>query len=185
MRKGFLDFNLMMVAVVAAGFMLLADGCLAQPQSHPSSNQEASVRRFLQGYLRNFRGDFKTEYFSVFVDLKDDGTRQAIVYFTDHCGSGGCTMLILLPKGASYRVVTSITIARLPIRVLTTKTNGWHDIGVWVQGGGIQPGYEAKLSFNGKTYPRNPTMPPARQLTEKAAGEVVVPLDAEGKPLYQ
>jgi hypothetical protein len=45
--------------------------------------------------------------------------------------------------------------------------------------------YEARLSFNGRTYPRNPTVLPARRLTEKVTGEVVVPLDAEGKPLYQ
>ncbi|GAC1665228.1 MAG: hypothetical protein NVS9B4_20880 [Candidatus Acidiferrum sp.] len=109
-----------------------------------------------------------------------------IIYFTDQqsCGSGGCAALILAPKDSSYKVVTKITIARLPIRVLTTKSNGWHDLGVWVQGGGIQPGYEAKLSFNGKKYPGNPSVPPARHLRGKVAGEVVVPITAKGTTIY-
>jgi hypothetical protein len=131
--------------------------------------------------------DYKaTRYISAFVNLKGDGTRQVIVYFTDKysCGSGGCTALILAPEGLSYKVITSITIARLPIRVLTTKSNGWHDISVWVHGGGVQPGYEAILSFDGKTYPRNPTVPPARPLLKKVPGRVVIPYEAEDTPLF-
>jgi hypothetical protein len=90
-------------------------------------------------------------------------------------------MLILAPEGTSYRVVTRTTVTRLPVRVLATKTNGWHDLGVWVQGGGIQPGYEAKLSFNGKEYPGNPTVLPTQRLTRKVAGKIVVPTDVLGK----
>jgi hypothetical protein len=93
-------------------------------------------------------------------------------------------MLVLEPKRTSFRVVTETTITRLPIRVLATKLNGWHDISVRVQGGGIQPGYEARLSFDGKTYPSNPSVPPAQRVVGKIAGEVVVPLSAEGTPLY-
>ncbi len=188
MRKGFRDFYLLSVVVLVAGFMVLAASCSAQPQHQPNSKQDDSLKMFLWHYVRDPLYDYKTtRYFSVFADLTDDGTRQVIVYFTDQhsCGSGGCTTLVLAPEGSSYKVVTSITIAQLPIRILTTKSNGWHDIGVWVQGGGIQPGYEAKLSFNGKKYPSNPTMPPAQRLTEKVAGKVVVPRSAEGKPLYQ
>jgi hypothetical protein len=50
-----------------------------------------------------------------------------------------------------------------------------------VQGGGIQPGYEAKLSFNGKTYPKNPSVPPAQRLTQQAVGKVVVPVTVREK----
>ncbi len=179
----------MMVArVLAAGWVLLAASFFAQTVHQPTPKQEDSLKRFLRGYLKDPSYDYKTaRYFSAFVDLKDDGTRQVIVYFTDQhsCGSGGCTTLILAPEGSSYKVVTSITIAWPPIRVLASRLNGWRDIAVQVHGGGIVHPYEAKLSFNGKTYPRNPTVPPARRLTEKVAGEVVVPLDAEGKPLYQ
>ena len=93
-------------------------------------------------------------------------------------------MLVMAPKGASYRVVTATAVTQLPIRVLAAETNGWHDIGVWVQGGGIQTGYEADLPFAGETYPTNPSTPPARRLEGKAAGEIVVPVTAQGAPLY-
>ena len=79
--------------------------------------------------------------------------------------------LVLTPEGASYRVVTKIRITRPPIRVLATSSHGWHDIGVWVQGGGIQRGYEAKLQFDGKTYPSNPSSPPALPVAGKVGSE--------------
>jgi hypothetical protein len=166
-------------AFVAASF--------AQSQNQPSSSQEDSLKRFLQSYLRDSDGDKTTRYFPVPVDLQDDGTQEIVVYLTGQmwCGSGGCRTLVLAPAGSSYSVVTRITITRPPIRVLNTKSNGWHDLGVWVQGGGIQPGYEAELPFDGKSYPSNPSIPPARRSTEKAAGKVLVPLAAEGAPLYQ
>ena len=188
MRKDFVGFYLVMAAVVIVSVTFLAASCFAQTLRQPTSKQEENLKRFLQDYLRKPSYDYKaTQYFSAFVDLKDDGTQQVIVYFTDQrsCGSGGCTTLILTPKGSSYEVVTSITIVWPPIRVLASKLNGWHDIAVQVHGGGIVHPYEAKLSFNGKTYSRNPTVPPARKLQEKVAGEVVVPWEAEGKPLYQ
>ena len=51
-----------------------------------------------------------------------------------------------------------------------------------MQGGGIQPGYEAKLSFNGKTYPKNPSAAPAQRLTQQAVGKIVVPVTVREKP---
>jgi hypothetical protein len=151
--------------------------------------QEDSLKRFLQDYVGSSANDKTTQYFSAFVDLKGDGTHEVIVYLSGDgwCGSGGCTMLVLAPKDFSYKVLTNIPITRPPIRVLATKSNGWHDLAVRVQGGGIARAYEAKLSFNGKTYPTNPSVPPAQRLPKNEAGEVVVPVTAlteGGKPLY-
>lgn len=186
MRKSFLSFHLKMVATAMAGIIFLAAYCLAQPQAQPGSKQEDSVKKFLQAYVGTTADDKKTFYFSTFVDLKDDGNREVIVCLTNDgwCGSGGCTTLILAPADSSYRVVKKITVTRPPIRVLTTKSNGWHDIAVQVQGGGITDAYEARLSFDGRAYPGNPSIPPAQRLTEKAEGKVVVPLTAGGTPLY-
>jgi len=102
---------------------------------------------FLQKYV-GYSDEVKpTRYSATAVSLRDDGTLQTIVYLTNDgwCGSGGCTTLILEPKDYDYRVVTKITATRLPIRVLSTKTNGWHEIAIHVQGGGIEKAYEAKL----------------------------------------
>ena len=100
------------------------------------------------------------------------------------CGSGGCSCLILARDGSSYSVITQTSVTQLPIRVLSTKTNGWHDLAVSVAGGGIQPGYEARLRFDGRTYPSNPTVPPAQELKAKVEGKIVIPADATGTPLY-
>jgi beta-aspartyl-peptidase (threonine type) len=59
-------------------------------------------------------------------------------------------------------------------RFLETKTNGWHDLSVVVAGEGILSAYDAKLSFDGTTYPTNPSTPPATQLLETAPGKVVI-----------
>jgi hypothetical protein len=187
MRRGFRDLCLMMVTVVVIGNMFLAAGCLAQPQHQPSSKQqEDSLKRFLRNYVGSGDDEKRTSYSSAFVDLKDDGTQEVIVFLSGGgwCGTGGCRTLILAPKAPSYRVVTAIIIAWTPIRVLTTKSHGWHDLSVWVEGGGIQPGYETTLSFDGRTYPRKTSVPPARRPAKKAAGKVVIPRDADETPLF-
>jgi len=164
---------------------LLAIICLAEAQGTPGaplSAQQGSLKRVLQ----SLDDSKSTRYIAAFRDINDDGTPEAIVYLIGRkwCGSGGCNTLILARDGTSWRIVATITITRPPIRVLRDTSNGWHSIGVWVQGGGIQPGYEAELRFDGKTYPRNPSVPPARRL-EKPAGEVVIPSALNGTPLYE
>lgn len=146
------------------------------------------LRKFLQNYATSQDSPEvrTTRYVAAFLHLRDDNTQQVIVYLIGPtwCGTGGCTALILISKDSSYALLTEMGVAQQPIRILETKTNGWHDLGVWVQGGGIQPGYEAKLSFDGKSYPGNPTVPPAQRLTAKVKGNIVVPYSATGEPLY-
>lgn len=126
-----------------------------------------------------------TQYTAALLDLNGDGAPEGIVYLTGQswCGSGGCTTVILARDHKVWRVVTKIAITRPPIRVLEERSNGWRAISVWVGGGGIQPGYEAELLFNGKTYPSNPSIPPARRLLHKAAGKLVIPSPPGGVPL--
>jgi hypothetical protein len=161
------------------------------PHEQAARSSSSEVEN-LKKFLRNFEGnpasaeERSTRYAAAFVDLKDDGQREAIVYFigANWCGSGGCSCLILARDGSSYSVITQTSVTQLPIRVLSTKTNGWHDLAVGVAGGGIQPGYEARLRFDGSTYPSNPTVPPAQELRTKVEGKIVIPADATGTPLY-
>jgi hypothetical protein len=159
-----------------------------QQTAAPSLIAESTLKAFLQEYLRTQRSNSgqTTRYVDVFVDLSGDGKQEAIVYVTggEWCGSGGCIMLVLAWNNSSYKVVSKTTITWPPIRVLRDTSNGWHSIGVWVQGGGIRPGYEAELRFDGQTYPANPSIAPARRLGEKLEGEVVVPSAEGAKPLY-
>lgn len=177
-------FVIALLSVFAIGMI-----CFAQPLEHLPSQvgpqEQAALQSFLRIYLRDPYYDYKqTRYIAASVELNEK-TPGAIVYLTDQksCGSSGCTTLILVRDNESYRVVTSIPAAWLPIRILESKTNGWRDIGVWVEGGGIRPGYEAVLSFNGTTYPKNPTVPPARPV-KHVQGQTVISRNAESRPLY-
>jgi hypothetical protein len=158
------------------------------PQPTASSAEEDSLKTFLQNYLRTSSSEINrtTRYSDAFADLNGDGRREAIVYVSGRgwCGSGGCNTLILAPAANSYKVIANITITWPPVSVLTQTSNGWRNISVGVGGGGIRPGYEAELRFNGKTYPMNPTVPPARPLADTTGGEVVIRSGEGSKPLY-
>jgi hypothetical protein len=148
--------------------------------------------RFVDGYVDIsslsadglFRGGCGG-YVAAFRDLNGDGVDEAVVYLlgSNWCGSGGCNMLVLRQEHGSWKVVSTMTIVRPPVRVLESTSNGWRDIGVWVQGGGIRRGYEAELHFNGKTYSRNPSVPPAKHADQGASGETVIAVPLQSKPL--
>ena len=153
-----------------------------------ASAQETSLRKFLQNYVGRLGADEskQTRYIVAFLHLRDDNAQHAIVCLTENgwCGSGGCTTLILEHDGSSYRAITKVMTTRPPIRVLDTKTNGWHDLAVRVQGGGVVRAYEAKLPFNGKSFPISPSMSAAQPLTVVIAGEIIVPSSVAGEPLF-
>src|SRR5690349_20485734 len=106
--------------------LVFATSGSAQAIQETNSSPADSLKSFLQKYLGvlypAFEKDAATRYASAYVDLKDDGTKEAIIYLSGRswCGSGGCVMLILTPEDGSYRVVTKTTVTRPPIRVLTT-----------------------------------------------------------------
>ncbi len=142
-----------------------------------------ALMRFLQDYVSSRGGSKTTEYTAALVDLRDDGTEEAIVYLSSNewCGTGGCTMLILAPEGTSFSVVSQIPVVWLPIRVLSTKANGWYDLGVVVRKDGTVPPDESVLSFNGKSYPY---VSDGRELHGKIEGKIVMPAKAKSQPLY-
>lgn len=171
--------NLRFSAIGFAAFAL----CLAQP-SKPigSPAEESSLRQFILDFTKDDRLDDGTlRYYHAFVDLNDDGEDEAIVQLIGRtwCGSGGCQTLVLAPNGQSFRVVSEISLVHLPIRAFPESSHGWHDLGVFVSGGGIQPGYEAALRFDGKGYPENPSVPPAIEIKEHRRGEVLISESAQ------
>lgn len=159
---------------VMVGLMLLAIPLAGRSQKNAEQFRTEN-RDSVKQFLRTRDTDRSTYYVLAFADL-NGGPRQAIVYLlgNEWCGSGGCNTFVLTPAGDSWRIVANIRITNPPICVLTDKSAGWHSIGVWVQGGGIEGGYEAELRFNGKQYPQNPSVPPARHLEGKVTGEAVI-----------
>ena len=172
-----------LVVVFCSGLLVAVSiGNAQQGATAPSAEATESLKKF----LRTLDDDRTARYTLAFRDLNGDGTPEAIVYLSGSkwCGSGGCNTLILTPHGNSWRIVAKILVTRPPIYVLSDVSKGWHSIGVWAQGGGVQPGYEAELRFNGKTYPVSPFVSPARRLEAKPVGEVVIPSTQDAKLLY-
>ena len=141
MRKRAFCLRSITIAIMAAGVFLALSDCRAQSQHELNAGETDSLERFLRNYLKNeyVGNDLTTRYSAALVKLTNGNEPDVIVYITGRtwCGSGGCKMLVLVPERASYEVVTETTVTRLPIRLLATMSHGWHDIGVWVQGGGI------------------------------------------------
>jgi hypothetical protein len=146
----------------------------------------ASLKKYIQDYVGKplTDNDKEMSYLDAWIDLNGDGKKEVIVYLLGWCGSGGCSTVILEPQGSSFKIITYLTIVKLPIRVLATSAHGWHDLSVFVQGGGALEGYDADLRFNGKKYPRNPST--AKPLRRKVKSTVLISVDdyKVAKPLY-
>ena len=175
---------------IVSAALLLVVGASAASQGQEST-ASTHPREPLTTYLRGdvslggkIPPDTTTRITAVRVET-DNGKGEDVVYVAGQrwCGSGGCTLLILEPAKLTFKVLGRVTIAQLPVRLLSSKKHGRPDIGVTVRGGGIQEGYEAVLSFNGKSYPRNPSLPPARKATE-AQGKVIIANTEGSVPLY-
>ena len=111
-------------------------------------------------------------YRSGHVDLDGDGIDEMLVYVGGpaRCGSGGCNLHVLRNSADGIAAIARTSVTRLPIGVLNTRRHGMRDIVVSVGGGGLPFGHRV-LRFDGRTYPANPTVPPAE------------PIDAIGTPV--
>jgi hypothetical protein len=172
----------MSVRAITRGLLALGLICGAAATAM-AADDVASVHAFLKGYLKD--GDPATTKVAIaFADLNSDGANEVVAYVMgpDWCGSGGCDALVLTPEGSSFKVVMDASVSQLPISVLPARSHGWSDLGVAIGGGGGQSGI-AEMKFDGKTYPDNPTAPPAKLLKGDGGGKILIPDSAEGDPL--
>jgi hypothetical protein len=136
-----------------------------------------STADFLKSYMQTSSVNAsELSYATVAVNLNSGLGAEHMLYLRGPrwCGSGGCTVLVLEETNAGCRLISKITVVKLPVRVLEAQKNGWRSIGVWVEGGGISPGYEAELGFNGRGYPPNPTVRPALRGKAGQAGVALI-----------
>lgn len=145
---------------------------VSEATAEPEAPDVASQIRALYGDLGG-----ELRYFDATTDLDGDGRAEIVVYVYGPmlCGTGGCDTLVFTPDASGYRLVTSITVSRPPIRVASRATNGWQNLQVHVSGGGIVEGYDAELKFDGTSYPSNPTVPPAEPAADTDGSEVLIP----------
>jgi hypothetical protein len=165
-----------------APLLVLVAGSSAAAE--PEAKAEAAVRQWVAERLGP-PSDRELRYNLAWADLGGDSRPEAIVYVTgqDVCGSGGCNMYILQQRPSGFRMLARTTITRPPIAVLKTRTKGWRDVSVYVAGGGINPGYRAKLQFDGWKYLSNPSM--AYAVERGTPERVVITSDKDSRLVFE
>ena len=155
---------------------LLSETVPATPQSGPNLNPalQKAIIQFMQ--TEKVPLDEGHTFFSDFVDLNGDSTPDALVLLTGPywCGTGGCTMLVFQGKDTNFTFVSSSTLVRPPVTVSETRTKGWRDLVLTVSGGGM-PAKTVALKFDGKKYPRNPSVQSALPAGAATKGLVLFP----------
>jgi hypothetical protein len=90
------------------------------------------------------------------IDLNDDGKDEYLVGLIggDWCGSGGCTVLIF---DKNFKLNTRMTVVEYPVYVGAPGgkevTKGYSNIYIQNRDGTV-----AKMAWNGKKYPTNPSV---------------------------
>ena len=133
-------------------------------------------------HLTRTDSDPTTRYRIAYVPLTNTQGTLALVYVSGRtwCGTGGCNLFMVEDGPDGPKAVGHSDIVHLPVYVLRTWHNGLPDLAVWVEGGGIARGFFAKLTFDGNSYPLNPSMPPAVELNGKPIGEIVIAKNSLG-----
>ena len=169
------------VSLVVVALMCAAGGP-SSSENGQRAEAEASLRASLQNYVSNSWGrpDGDTNYIAKFVDLNGDGRNEAVVLVSGQywCGTGGCPLWVLTPRGRFWRMVTQAPIVRAPIRLLPSRSRGWSDLSAMLRFDGTRPLYEARLSVNGRL---NPTITP---LARPSLGQVILSESDEREPLF-
>ena len=143
---------------------------------------EADTRRVVENYLaQQYPASDDLAYSYGMADLDGMGEDEYLVYVggPSMCGSGGCTLLVLQPDGDGFRKIGSLSVAQLPVGVLSTTTNGYKDLGVTIGGGGLERTI-AKVPYGGSAYAANPTTEPSNPV---GSIDLVVIPDSELTPL--
>lgn len=121
--------------------------------------QNKSVPEGIIAYLKtNYNDASETSRHFIYnaIDLNDDGKTEYLVGLIggDWCGSGGCTMLIL---DKNYKLNTRMTVVEYPVYVGSPGgkevTKGYSNIYIQNRDGSV-----AKMTWNGKKYPANPSV---------------------------
>ncbi|WLR58751.1 hypothetical protein [Guptibacillus hwajinpoensis] len=120
------------------------------------------------------KGTDSIRYYYNKIDLNDDQIPETFVYLVGPmvCGTGGCSGLLLEEKDGGYIVKSRFSLVRIPVIIQNETTNGWKNIVMYVEGGGVEPGYH-QLKFDGENYPSNPSVQPILE-EDKIKGIMII-----------
>lgn len=146
---------------------LAACGAQALAQAALPDDVVDNVRRaFGAGELRTMSGR---------ADLDGDGNPELLVYVVGPttCGTGGCPLLVFASAARGWRLVSTIGPSQTPVGVGAPSSSGWRDLVVRIGGGGAKSA-DMALSFDGQSYPANPTVRGARVKPTANSGQTVI-----------
>ena len=169
---------------IAMGVLIFISDSVASCAAE-SQREDSSFQSFLQTYLGKDDLDVSipTRFSSASIILDGKSSMKLVYVFGNMtCGTGGCTALLVMAEGSSYRVVQEFHTVRLPIRVLSTSTNGWRDIAAWRAGGG-EEGYVEIYRYSGSKYQHDPSSSPKRRTWAGLDGDDL-PLREQGRELF-
>lgn len=156
-------------ALRAALFPVRTDDGQGHGPDPGSAEAEAAKRHQIRAACERLPG---TRYRWSRVDLDGDNRPEivATVLGPMVCGTGGCPLLIFRDAGpGQLELVTQLSLFKEPLIVTEQRHNGWKDLitRVRVDAGS---GYHALLRYDGRSYPTNPSVPPALPLRRPEAG---------------
>ena len=166
----------MKIRLLAALALLVPAGAAAQ------SSQAESLHAFLRSSFAEIRESSpEASYTAAFADLNGDGRNEALMWSTASffCGSGGCALYIYTPDGASWRQVSELTIATVPVRLLATRTRGWRDLALFVRDGGMGLPRQVRMRFYGNDYSLSP------RLRGRTGGRLLITDETPSRPLFR
>jgi hypothetical protein len=114
-------------------------------------------------------------------DRQDEVVATVIGPYT--CGTGGCNLYVFQSSPAGLRPVSRMSLFKPPLVVSDQRHNGWRDLitRVRIDAG---HGHYARLPFNGRTYPSNPSTPPAEPLRRPLPGVALLDTDDDASPTH-
>lgn len=123
------------------------------------------LARSIAAYVSEAKGPANSQYEFTRIDLDADGRREGIVMMKNPhqfwCGIHGCRMAVFQASDDGFALRSEIAPVRGPLTVSETRTNGWRDLLVMVDG---RTGWERKqvaLRYDGAAYPAQPAFQPA------------------------
>jgi len=112
-------------------------------------------------FLKKSGAPISSTYNFVRFDLNGDKRRDALIMIKSPygywCGKHGCVMMIMKAHDNGFTLVNSIQPVREPIYISKAKLNGWHNIIVRVSGRLNGETKDVALSFDGRSYPKDPS----------------------------
>jgi hypothetical protein len=149
----------------------------------PGSEEWKQARRTLIGRQCAQAGSLRYAWSR--VDLNGDGTPEVVATVVGPfvCGTGGCPLLIFQERKGTLIPVTTMSLFKEPLIVSERRSNGWKDLISRVRLDAARSTY-AVLPFDGRSYPTNPSVPPAQRLQKKEPGTAYLSWDPSGRALH-